>query len=162
MKNFIEKNKAKLMAWMEKSNLPLISNPKLIKMVDHLVTMNFIRYLIIGFTTLGLDFAFYYLLDKTTHWENIYINMSSTLLSLGFNFYMSNFWTFKAGKKSKMKKMGKYASLALFNYFFTNFFFFIVNVVFGISAIITKLVATAIIVSWNYFLYKLWIFKSEE
>jgi len=146
---------------MEASRLPIISNPKIVKMADHILTVSFIRYLIIGFTTVALDFGIYKLLESYTTLQGLPANMTSTLISLSFNFPMSNFWTFKAGGSAKMKKLSKYAGLAAFNYIFNNVMFYILHVTLGLHDIVTKVVITGMIVCWNYFLYKLWIFKSE-
>jgi putative flippase GtrA len=153
--------KENLIKTFANSNLPILSHPKVLSALDHLLTINFIRYLIVGFTTFGLDFGIFHILDTYSSIHDLPANMTSTLLSLGFNFYMSNFWTFKAGGKEKLSKLKRYASLAVFNYTFTNVFFFIVSVQLNVNAMLTKVLATGMIVSWNYFIYKLWIFKKE-
>jgi putative flippase GtrA len=159
-KNILDFRK-NILHFMEASRLPIISNPKIITMADHILTVSFIRYLIIGFTTVGLDFGIYKLLINYTSIQGLPANMTSTLLSLAFNFPMSNFWTFKAGGSAKMKKLRKYASLAVFNYIFNNVMFYVLHIVLSANDILSKVIITGMVVCWNYFLYKLWIFKSE-
>ena len=162
MKAKFEILKQNLISFLIKSRLPLFSHPKFIALLEHLLTLNFIRYLIVGFTTFGLDFGLFHIFDTYTPLKGLPANMTTTLMSLSFNFYMSNFWTFKVGGKDKVKKLQRYSILAVFNYIFTNIFFYVVNVLFGVNAIVTKVIATGIIVCWNYFIYKLWVFKNEQ
>jgi putative flippase GtrA len=72
---------------------------------------------------------------------------------------MSNYWTFRAGGGDKLKKLLKYSSLAFFNYLadIGLFGLFVTN--YDMNHVLAKVIITAMIVCWNFLLYKLWVFK---
>jgi len=161
MKDRIKIIKTNLLHWLGESKFPLISHGKFITILNHVLTVNFIKYLIIGFSTFGLDFGIFYLLDRFSPIKSIAANIVSTLSSLFFNYYMSNSWTFNAGSHNGTK-LKRYTVLAIINYIFNNATFWIVSAHFGVNGLLTKVFITAAIVSWNFFLYKLWVFKTDN
>ena len=87
-------------------------------------------------------------------------------LVLGFivNFSMNKFWTFKASRENSHHKplvqLELYSGLFIFNYSFTYF------LVWGlqqhnIQPGLGKLAAVGCVTIWNYFVYKLTIFKEN-
>lgn len=130
------------------------------KALSLVLTRNFIRYLIIGFTTFGMQIGLLYLFTQILAMEKVMGNVFSTLLSVVFNFIMSNYWTFKAGSSAKKKKLGRYLILFTFNYLFDTALAFplLVNTL-NVNQYVAKILITGMIVAWNFFLYKLWVFK---
>lgn len=130
------------------------------KALSLVLTRNFIRYLIIGFTTFGMQIGLLYVFTQILAMEKVMGNVFSTLLSVVFNFIMSNYWTFKAGSGAKKKKLGRYLILFTFNYLFDTALAFplLVNTL-NVDQYIAKILITGMIVAWNFFLYKLWVFK---
>ena len=120
---------------------------------------SFFRYLLIGGTTFVLDFGIFNFLSVMLDVKPIVANLTSTFLSLFYNFSMSNFWTFKLGKVQQMKKLSRYAVLAVINYIFGNLamYFFIEDTTLNHN--LAKAIITMMIVSWNFVLYKKWVFK---
>ena len=116
MEEKARKLKTRFLNNLSASKVPVISNPNIIKAADHVLTMSFIRYLVIGFASFGMDFGIFYFLDKYSPVKGLTANLISTLITWIFNYLMMNFWTFKAGGQSHGKKMGRYFILATFNY----------------------------------------------
>jgi putative flippase GtrA len=130
---------------------------------ENLITANFLRYLIIGFTTFFLQLFFLFIIYQVFGVAKEYANIFSSLLCLVFNYLSSNFWTFKAGRDSHTKKLGKYLSLAFVNYTFDVVIAFpFLAVTLGVNPYLTKVFITGIIVCWNFFLYKFWVFKTPR
>lgn len=120
---------------------------------------SFIRYLLIGTLTFVIDFGIFNALISFTNIEALPANLLSTFLSLFFNFTMSNFWTFGLDSSNKSRKIGRYAILATFNYFFGNFAFHLFEDNTDINLNVAKAIITITIVAWNFLLYKTWVFK---
>lgn len=118
------------------------------------------RYLFIGGLTFTLDFGIYQLFISWVHWQEVPSNLASVFVSLFFNFTLSNFWTFRAGKANSSKKIGRYALLATFNYFFNNLVFAFLVGGLNLNGLVAKVIVTMAIVCWNFVLYKTWIFKN--
>jgi len=130
---------------------------------NNLINASFIRYLIIGFSTFFLQILFLYIIYQILGVAKEYANIFSSLLCLVFNYLLSNYWTFKAGKDSHTKKLGKYLSLALVNYTFDVVIAFpFLAVTLGVNPYVAKVFITGIIVCWNFFIYKFWVFKAPQ
>lgn len=124
--------------------------------------INFVRYLIVGFSSFGLDFLIFNTLIFVFSVAPLSANVISLLISLVFNFLASNYWTFKAGGKKKKQKLFRYVSIASFNYVMNNAILgFLLYVVF-LNPVPAKIVVTGLQVSWTFLVYKLWVFKTPE
>ncbi len=122
---------------------------------------SFIRYLIIGTSTFVIDFGIFNFLKLKLDFEPIVANLTSTFLSLFYNFSMSNFWTFKLGKSQQMKKLSKYAILAVLNYLFGNGAMYLFIEYTDLNHNLAKVLITLMIISWNFLLYKKWVFTEN-
>lgn len=129
-----------------------ISNP------SSILENSFIRYLIIGFSTFGIDFGMLYIIINGSGIEPTIANAISTLIGIIFNFTMSNFWTFQAGKGNKATKLSKYSLLATFNYLFGVGAFAVLHDIFDVGSGFSKVIVTGMVVCWNFLIYKFWIF----
>ena len=77
-------------------------------------------------------------------------------ISVLFNFFLNRQWTFQT-KQNLRKHLFLYAILLGFNFVITLLIIFSLGKL-HISYAIAKIVAVAVQVSWNYFIYKYWIF----
>lgn len=133
----------------------------------------FLRYSIVGLLTFIIDYIILFLLIKLNMTEYIG-NIFSVFISLIFNFIMHNYWSFKAGNNNKLKKTIRYLFLTLINYLFNISFFYILFekleieeyfrhfTTFLPTGLPTKIIITGIIMCWNYFLFKNFIFKKHN
>src|SRR3989344_7200481 len=130
----------------------------ILKVKSVFFTASFIRYLVIGFSTFGLQIL---LLNSFTDLLNLDKNLANAC-SLGvamvYNFTLTNFWTFKAGNRDKKKKLGKYLLLAAFNYLFALVSFNFITDNLKIDKNIAVIINTGMIVCWNFIIYKYWVF----
>lgn len=120
-----------------------------------------VRYLLIGFMTFFLDYGMLKGLIIYFDTDPVIANIISTFLALFFNFTLSNFWTFQAGTDKKAKKIGKYLFLAINNYLISVLVFSVLVKSFSLSEDISKVLVTGMVVSWNFLIYKYWVFKNE-
>lgn len=159
MNKRVENIRLRLIEFCIKYNIPVFSSSKGQKILETIVNVAFLKYLLIGFSTYGIDFLLYNLLDSLTSIQDINANIISTFGSLTFNFIMSNFWTFNTGGKNKLTRLKRYTVLVIANYIFGNLAFYFLYYQLHINDNLTKIITLGCIVSWNYFLYKFWVFK---
>ncbi|HUD06370.1 MAG TPA: GtrA family protein [Candidatus Saccharimonadales bacterium] len=141
---------------------------KMTSIVKELLKQRFIRYLIVGVFTFIIDFGLLFFF-------RIKLNTGLTLAtSIGywtsviFNFTLNRFWSFdNKDIKSLHKHALAYAVLLAFNYTFTVIY---IRVVTGAltsisstkSLVIAKVSAVAIQTTWNFFIYRKYIFVKKE
>jgi putative flippase GtrA len=122
---------------------------------------SFFRYLVIGFSSFGLDFSILYILTHFSPLSEIPSNYISTFVTIVYNFNLSNYWTFKSGSSNKKRKAGRFLTLSFFNYIFSNFAFMLLFNILHFNLLIIKVIVTGLVVCWNFLLYKFWVFKNN-
>ncbi len=120
------------------------------------------RYLVTGAISFGIDFVAFQVLINTFQFDALPANMLSLLISMGFNFIMSNSWAFKAGNDRKKQKLARYLILVVINYFLNNTIFYILNSMLLLSPTLAKISVTILQAIWTFFFYKVWIFKGAK
>lgn len=136
----------------------------------------FPRYFVIGVSTIIIDFGLLQILSGFGI-TKVIANIFSVLVSVIFNFFMQNYWSFKAGSSNALLKSIKYLSLTSFNYFVNTYGFFLVYEKWEIEDLLysrfpfipdfipdgflSKIIITIPIMCWNFFLFKYWVFKKK-
>lgn len=133
-----------------------IKNPR--KALD----LSIVRYLIVGFTTFFLDFGLHFFLKHQYGFAENIATRWSTLISMSFNFVASNFWSFPSVSGRHGKKLLRYLMVACVNFVFYNLMFELLVTRWEINDGFAKVMITAMIVCWNYLLYKFWVFKGDD
>lgn len=132
---------------------------KSVKNPFYIFRFSFARYLLIGTASVVVDFGSFNILWKLIGIKALYSNLISSLITICFNFTLSNYWTFKAGSRNKFKKLFKFVLVTAFNYFISNFLMYVFIEYTTINLNLAKLFITGLVVCWNFLLYRLWVFK---
>lgn len=130
------------------------------KLLQH----SLVRYIVVGGSSVVIDYvvfvALYNLFD-------IALSVSLTtgfIVGLLWNFLLNKFWAFQSDDNAPHRHKREtmlYAALVVFNFGFTNGFVVVVDAI-GIPPEVSKIIATAMITLWNYYLYKHYIFKRAQ
>jgi putative flippase GtrA len=136
---------------------------RIINKYKKLISPSFVKYVISGVLSLVADYGSFLLLYYVL---NVSLQ-ASVLVGLGlgfiFNFSMNKFWAFKSRKPVKHKPSTQlllYSILFAFNYVFTYYLIHFLERN-GIPPFIGKVMSTGCITAWNYYIYKLAIFKEN-
>ncbi|MFQ5493384.1 MAG: GtrA family protein [Candidatus Dojkabacteria bacterium] len=124
-----------------------------------MVQKSFVRYFIIGVASFAIDFILFNIFIYLLHVEPIPANMTSLLLSMVFNFIMSNFWTFKVGKEKMRRKIARYLVIAAINYVLNNIILYVFLTYMSLHPVIAKVFVMGLQITWTFLIYKLWVFK---
>lgn len=120
----------------------------------------FLRYIFIGGTTVAIDFGVLILLHQAIHINLLIAASLSYWLSILFNFLCNRAWTFDIRQlKNIHKHVFMYGLLLGVNYLFTITFMGI-SVHLGMQYIVAKLLSILIQLSWTYWIYKNFVFKT--
>ncbi len=121
----------------------------------------FIKYFIVGFSGLFLDLGLLALCTKVFGWNPTISLIFSQIIVLAYNFVLNKYWSF-ANKAIPHKQIMRYLSLAGANYVLSLVIMYIFNERFGYEELIVRLATIALMVGWNFFLYKYWVYKEVE
>jgi putative flippase GtrA len=120
--------------------------------------VKFIKYAIVGGSTLALDLGLLYIFVE---FLKIHYIISATL-SLGTatltNYYLNKAWSFSSSAKL-LGSLSKYLVLFAFNYAVTMLLMYVFVEFFGFHYLTIKIITVLIIVLWNFYAYKRFIYK---
>lgn len=130
------------------------------RMVVFAKTSHLIKFLIVGVLSFAIDLGLLVLLHEVFLVDLWIATPIAFLVSLVFNFFLQRSFTFSATNKSYVSLI-KYILLVIFNILATDV---IVNLFDGHQFTYAggKVVATISTMTWNFFLYKYWIFPTKK
>ena len=152
------------------------------KTISEILTLEgikqFQRYIITGVTTFIAEYLLFYLfyeivfksfapgfklansLFAVDRYTYRYLISNSLGYSIDFclNFTMNRVYSFKS-KAPLLDQVKKYGVLFVVNLIVTNILLYLLSDIMGITPYISKLLAMCVIVSWNFIVYKKFIYK---
>jgi putative flippase GtrA len=126
----------------------------------HKSLAQFGRYLIVGFSTVGLEIIDIRILTKYIGLWYLYSNTIAYTISFIFNFFLNRNWSFKS-KGNLAYQLATYGILFFINLFLSNAMMYLFTSVFNIYYMISKVISIGVIVMWNFVLYKKIIYKEK-
>jgi putative flippase GtrA len=121
-----------------------------------------LKYLLVG---IGAFVTEYLVFISLFYWISISLSVSniiSFLIGFVFSFIGNRQWTFGGSSDYYYKKYQQillYGLLAVINLFLSTFLIYCITTYIKLPAYIAKIVTVLIIITWNYLIYKYYIFK---
>ena len=141
----------KLMRVLKEFILEFLNMKTFIQMVKYVITgsVSFASYILL----------IYILTDWIGIWKYVSITVSH-LIVFWLNFLLTKYWTFKEKQNNTMKRQLIYYTCLFFvNLFLTYLIVYILTDILGVYYIIPPIICNAMIVGWNFILYKKVIYK---
>lgn len=85
----------------------------------------------------------------------------SQIFVLGYNFSLNKYWSFKSTAFAH-KQLVRYLTLAGFNYCVSIVTMYFFNELLGLDYRLVRIGTIAVMTSWNFLLYKYWVYRSSE
>lgn len=118
-----------------------------------------VRYLIVGGLSFAVDFGLLVLLREVFHWDVGIASATAFLSSLVFNFLVNRKFSFDSGHRTHVS-MIRYGILVVANTLATVLIVQLLTpTVLGYMG--GKVISTAAMTVWNYFLYQHWVFGGK-
>lgn len=121
----------------------------------------FTKYAMVGISGVVLDMGTLILLREYFHILPTIAVILNQPLALAYNFTLNKYWSFKS-RAIPHRQMVRYAILTGWNYFFSWVSMFILHVQWGIDYRLARILGIALTVTWNFLLYKYWVYKEHE
>jgi putative flippase GtrA len=122
--------------------------------------MSVLVYGLVGGTAFLIDLATLILLRDVVKWTLPVATAFALLAGLVASYLMQRFLTFRQSTVS-WHSLWKYAILVTVNWGATLLIIHLVETA-GVSYVFGKVLATAVITVWNYFIYRFWIFRGTS
>lgn len=121
----------------------------------------FAKYFIVGVSGVFLDLGTLFLFkEKLGLMPVVSVIINQTFL-LAYNFSLNKYWTFK-NQEMPTKQIVRYLTLAGFNYIVAVGAMYVLNHILGYNYLLVRLGTIILAVAWNFFLYKYWVYTSEN
>jgi putative flippase GtrA len=125
---------------------------------DENLQKSFFKYLVIGFSTFSIEYTLYFIFLQMINIEYLIANLIVYVIAFCFNFFMNRIWSFKS-KTNIKNQISKYAVLFVFNLIAITLIIYFLTEIIGFHPLVSKVLVMGAVVSWNFILYKLIIFK---
>ena len=135
----------------------------LIKIIKYFWSLRrqFIKYFIIGVIGVVLDMSSLIFFKEVLGWMPVVAVIVNQAFMLAYIFILNKCWTFK-NKEMPHGQIAKFLALAGFNYAFAVAIMYVFNHEFGFDYRLVRICSIALMVSWNFLLYKYWVYKEVQ
>lgn len=122
----------------------------------------FVKFGIVGACNTVLDFAVYLALTRTSAFWGEHIIMAATvsfLVAVASSFFFNNFWTFRRDANDLSSRSIKFLIVATGGLCWNALILGLLTRA-GMYDIIAKLIATGMVLAWNFTMQKRWTFRA--
>lgn len=123
--------------------------------------IQFFRYLFVGGLAFVVDFGLLYVL---TEFCGLHYLLSATIsftAGLMINYLISMVWIFQSSGYNKLVEFLTFAAIGIVGLLLTNLLMWVFTDHVGVHYMISKMLTTAIVLSWNFFARKYILFSKK-
>ncbi|MES2437345.1 MAG: GtrA family protein [Patescibacteria group bacterium] len=127
----------------------------------------FVKFGIIGVANTAIDFCAYYILTRyspLTLLEGDSKYAIAIIIAFAaaatFSYFLNRSWTFKRQERASMGEATKFYISTITALLLSLALFAVLRRYIGMHDLVAKIVATLVTIFWNFFLNRLWVFKS--
>lgn len=121
----------------------------------------FIKYFIIGIGSVILDMSSLIFLKENLNFKPFIAVIINQILILSFVFTLNKYWSFKEISMTH-RQLLRFGIIAGYNYLFSVAAMYAFNGILKIDYRIIRLGSIILAVSWNFFLYKYFVYAKKE
>ncbi len=116
-----------------------------------------IRFGIVGVIAFLIDYSLLYIFTEFIHIHYLISSIMSFTISLIFNYIASIYWVFDVQKKQTYKEIMIFVILSVIGLGINQLVMYVMTDLWKIYYMLSKLVATAIVMVWNFVTRKIFI-----
>jgi putative flippase GtrA len=119
----------------------------------------FIRYALVGFTGLVVDFSVTYCFKEFAKVSKYIANSIGFCTAVVTNYLLNRYWTFGAGNQDVFIQFGTFVAVSLIGLLINNMIIYLLNEKLKINFYISKLAAIFVVIFWNFFVNYYYTFR---
>jgi len=128
------------------------------------IVRQFIKFGVVGFICSLIDWAVFFAIKFLTGWEIQYLKQIikgiSFIVSATFSYILNRTWTFRSADRAIMRQAGLFFVMASIGLGLNNVIFYLITGIIGWPDIAGLVIATIIVMFWNFTANKLLVFKN--
>ena len=128
------------------------------------IVKQFIKFGIVGIICTFIDWGVFYSIKFLTGWELQYLKQIikgfSFVVSATTSYIFNRTWTFRSEDRAIAKQAAKFFMVALVGLGLNNLIFYLVTGIFSWRDLFGLIIATGVVLFWNFTANKIWVFKN--
>ncbi len=120
----------------------------------------FIKYFITGLCAVTFDIVTLYAFKEFFNLRPVIAVIVNQIIILNFVFFVNKYWSFKSDGMTS-RQMFRFLIVAVANYIFAIVWMWTVNEKLGVNYLFTRIINIALSVSWNFLLYRYFVYSPE-
>lgn len=121
----------------------------------------FIKYTVVGVSGLFLDMGTLILFTERFGFHPVVSVIFNQAVVLSYNFTLNKYWSFR-NRALPHRQIVRYGTLMGWNYLFSVGAMYVFHTHVGFDYRLVRLASIAVMVSWNFLLYKFWVYRETE
>lgn len=117
---------------------------------DKVFILKFIKFCIVGFSGVFVDFGFTYFFKEVAKIQQYYANAIGFTVAATTNYMLNRVWTFESKNPHIAMEFSRFFIIALIGLGINSAIIYLMNGKFKVNFYLSKLVATAIVMLWNF------------
>lgn len=123
-----------------------------------LVRRQFFGYALVGSTGTILDLITLAFFKEILGWRPVTAVIVNQIICINYIFFLNKRFTFGAQGKT-LKRLWDFILLSVWNYVFAVAWMYFLNEKMGYNYLVVRITSIILAVSWNFLLYKYWIYR---
>lgn len=120
----------------------------------------FVKYFAIGLSAVFLDIASLFVLKEYAGLKPVAAVVINQIFIFNYVFFLNKHWAFKSRGMAK-NQMARFFINSLWNYLFAIVWMWILYDKMRVNYLLARIANIALAVSWNFLLYKYWIYAER-
>ena len=121
-------------------------------MIDEVFIWKFLKFCIVGFSGMIVDFGTTWLLKEKVKVNKYIANSTGFILAASSNYLFNRFWTFHSVNPRIVSEYGSFILISLVGLAINNLIIFLLNEKMKLNFYLSKLFAVGVVTIWNFFM----------
>ena len=119
-------------------------------MFSKVFLLKFIKFCMVGFSGVFVDFGITYFLKEVMKVQKYIANATGFITAATTNYILNRIWTFESHNPEVFLEFTRFFIIALIGLGINSFIIWLMNGRFKVNFYLSKLVATIIVTGWNF------------
>lgn len=128
-------------------------------MIDKLILWKFIKFCVIGFSGMLIDFGVTWLLKEKVRINKYIANSTGFILAATSNYIWNRFWTFHSENKQVVTEYLSFLLISIAGLGINNFVIYVLHGRMKLNFYFSKLIAIGVVTLWNFIMNYLITFR---
>lgn len=119
-------------------------------MIDRVLILKFLKFCIVGFSGMVVDFGFTWLCKEKFKWNKYVSNSIGFVLAATNNYIWNRWWTFQSDNANIPIEYGKFLVISVIGLGLNNLVVYLLHEKLKLNFYFAKLIAIGVVTIWNF------------